>query len=188
MTGVALLLVLGGSLLVYGAFKGLDPRSLITSVFTGAPPEPLPAIPGKVAPGDTLSGIALTGGSPPGGESLGNITAPVAAIIAAVKAKFPDANIGGTYVCRNVAGSSTPSQHAWGNAVDITRSSTPRMAALSAWAVAQARAGRLPIAQVLWWGKDQLHGGTVGGHRDHVHLTGSPQMTGIPPCMSRTEM
>lgn len=185
MTGVAVLLIIGGATLVYSAFKGLDPRSLVTSVFTGDEPTPLAPIPGAVLPGNTVSGAPLTGGRPPGGGGIGRNTAAIDTVVAALRQKWPEVRIGGTYVCKRILGSSTPSQHAWGNAVDFSGPSPLYMSRMAAWAVGEAKAGRLPIAQVLWFYKDQLNGGYVYDHTTHVHISGKPMMTGTPPCMGQ---
>jgi hypothetical protein len=78
----------------------------------------------------------------------------------------------GVFVCRNIAGSSSPSQHAWGNAVDVVGSRT----ALDAVArFARSQTMRRYVSQVLW---------QVPDHYGHVHISGRPYREGTPPCMT----
>lgn len=78
----------------------------------------------------------------------------------------------GTFVCKRISGSTTPSQHAWGNAIDIagSRSTLDQVATF-----ARSRAMRPYVSQVLW---------QVADHYDHVHISGRPYRVGTPPCMT----
>lgn len=181
MTGVAILMILTGGTLLYGAIRGYDPRSLVTGIFTGSDPTPLPPIPG-LTPGTTATGTPLTGGTPPAASGSGQVQASVQSVWSAVQARYPKARSAGMFQCRRIAGSSTWSQHAWGNAVDIVGPTSLYMGRIAAWLLAEARANRLPIAQVLWQGKDLLSGGSVSGHYDHIHVSGRPMFSGTPPC------
>lgn len=77
----------------------------------------------------------------------------------------------GVYVCRNIAGTSTPSQHSWGNAWDIT-GSTATLDHVAAFLGSASM--RSHVAQVLW---------RVPDHYTHIHVSGRPMRAGIPPCM-----
>lgn len=73
--------------------------------------------------------------------------------------------------CRHIAGSTSWSQHAWGNAVDLhplTKSYGDK-----AYAYVQANAARLSVAHLLW---------QVPDHYDHIHADFNPQGVGTPPC------
>lgn len=87
-------------------------------------------------------------------------------------AHFPLLVDWGIYNCRDIAGTNTPSQHAWANAVDLhplTKSYGDKAAAYI-----QANAGSLHIANLLW---------QVPDHYDHIHADFNPQGVGTPPCM-----
>jgi hypothetical protein len=192
MTGVSILLIISGGTLLYSAFKQIDPRSLFTSVLTGSSVTPLPPIPGTDASG---SAITIPGTSPtnPSGAPSGTsrITPAIRKVEAALGRAFPGWRNGGDRVCKYIQGTSTPSQHAWGNAVDVMVPTVTGSAMgtslgdkVAQWAIQQAQSGALPIDQVIWRGQEWIHGGSVYDHFNHVHLTGSPQLSGIPPCMS----
>lgn len=106
----------------------------------------------------------------------------------------------GVYSCRRIAGSSTWSQHAWGNAVDLfpdppTGDDPADLRAIAVAVVRLAtrrtpanRGRRLAVARVIdhqamrqWTPERGWHayGGTRG---PHVHVEGRPTRTGTPPC------
>lgn len=108
---------------------------------------------------------------------------------------------GAVYNCRKISGSSSWSQHSWGNAVDLFPKTGNDVAdardrrIIAAAAVYQAthrtRANRfkkLDVAEVIdhdgrriWTPEYGWHayGGTTG---NHVHVSGSPLKSGTPPC------
>lgn len=78
----------------------------------------------------------------------------------------------GCYVCKLIEGTNTPSQHAWGNAIDVGGStSTLDQVARRA----RSAALRPYVSQVLW---------QVPDHYGHVHISGRPYREGTPPCMT----
>jgi hypothetical protein len=81
----------------------------------------------------------------------------------------------GVFVCRRIAGSSTWSQHAYGNAVDF-HASTTVMDAIAGYCRGESM--RDVVAQVLW---------KVPDHWDHVHVSGRPMHTGLPACAGGEE-
>jgi hypothetical protein len=85
----------------------------------------------------------------------------------------------GICVCKRISGSSTWSQHAYCNAIDVG-GSTANLDAIAKAATTAAKNGKLPCDQVIWRGWEQVHGGSVYDHYDHVHLTGAPQRSGYP--------
>jgi hypothetical protein len=106
----------------------------------------------------------------------------------------------GVYNCRPIAGSSSWSQHSWGNAVDLfpklpIGDDAADRRRIAAAVVAQAkhrtlanRGRRLAVAEVIdhsgrtiWTPSQGWHPytGTTG---DHVHVSGAPLRTGTPPC------
>lgn len=106
---------------------------------------------------------------------------------------------GGVYNCRPVAGSTTFSQHSWGNAVDLFPTSggdhNVKRHGIAANLVWQAthrtfanRGLRIPVAQVIDHDARRIwepargwftYTGTTG---DHVHVSGAPMFYGRPPC------
>lgn len=134
--------------------------------------------------------------------STGTQTAAVARIVRVLqRAKVaPRIARAGVYNCRRIAGSSSWSQHAWGNAVDLfpdppTFDDQADLRAVADAAVYQAthrtpanRGRRLAVARVIdhdagrqWTPSEGWHvyGGTKG---PHVHVEGAPIRTGTPPC------
>jgi hypothetical protein len=107
---------------------------------------------------------------------------------------------GEVFNCRRIAGSTSWSQHAWGNAIDLF----PRAPAsdddhqryvIAHWIVWQAthrtrvnRMRPLPVAEVIDHDARVIWTPARGWHRytgttgDHVHVSGFPLMVGTPPC------
>ena len=107
---------------------------------------------------------------------------------------------GTVFVCKKITGSTSWSQHSWGNAMDIFPfpQSVHLQANLRAIADAvvfqathKTRANRftkLAVAEVIdhdgrriWTPSEGWHpyGGTTG---PHIHVSGKPLKTGTPPC------
>ena len=105
---------------------------------------------------------------------------------------------GGVFVCKKIVGSSTYSQHSWGNAVDLfPKFEYHDKENLHKVAVAVVRhttkrtianlGRKLEVDEVIdhdnrlvWTPSQDWHayGGTTGAH---IHVSG-PLKTGIPPC------
>ncbi len=85
----------------------------------------------------------------------------------------------GICVCKRIQGSTSYSQHAYCNAIDLG-GTTANLDAIAKAATAAAKAGKIPADQVIWKGWEHVHGGSVYDHYDHVHLTGAPQRSGYP--------
>ena len=105
----------------------------------------------------------------------------------------------GVFVCKKIIGSSSWSQHSWGNAADIfPKGGGPTQERLRAIANAvvyhathRTKANRfrkLDVAEVIdhdgrriWTPGAGWHpyGGTTGAH---IHVSGAPLKTGVPPC------
>lgn len=89
--------------------------------------------------------------------------------------------------CRKIAGSTSWSQHAWGNGLDI-HASFEVMRDLSEWLADEAKAGKLDIAQILfnsrvWTPSEGWRTANLSTpHTDHIHVSGSPMKEGTPPC------
>jgi len=98
-------------------------------------------------------------------------TAAIRAVWAAVYDRWPRAvSSAGVVVCKQIEGSSTWSQHSWGNAWDITGAT----ATLDRVAVFLRSAEMRPVvAQVLW---------RIPDHYGHIHVSGRPMFSGVPPC------
>ena len=107
----------------------------------------------------------------------------------------------GVFACRKISGSSTWSQHAWGNAVDLFPKGTEyaekkarcyKIANAVVWQAKHRTAvnnrRKLAVAEVIdhengriWIpgsGWSAYHGNTGL----HVHVTAAPKKTGVPPC------
>lgn len=118
---------------------------------------------------------------------LSNCTETCEVIIFWLRETYPTHLNFGWYNCRRVAGSTTWSQHAWGNAYDAG-GTLNLVRTMGNALVAQAKRGALPIAQVIFdhqvWEPDtglRPYNG-VDPHTGHVHITARPQMPGTPPC------
>lgn len=107
----------------------------------------------------------------------------------------------GVYNCRNVAGSSTYSQHSWGNAIDFfpkaqlgkdvnltLRQIADKYVFQATHRTVQNHFRKLPISQVIdhnnrrIWERGKgwfTYTGTTGAH---VHVSGEPMREGTPPC------
>lgn len=89
--------------------------------------------------------------------------------------------------CRDIAGTSDWSQHAYCNAVDLHASGSV-MAAIFAAVIREAEANNLPVENIIYnrriWNPGQgLHGyGGENPHTDHVHIDGRPNFNGTPAC------
>jgi hypothetical protein len=104
------------------------------------------------------------------------------------------------YACRKISGSSSWSQHSWGNAVDIFPKGDPEVHAAVRKAIRNTvvwqathktvanRGRKLDVAEVIdhsgrviWTPSKGWHTYT-GSTGDHVHVSGAPLKTGTPPC------
>jgi hypothetical protein len=77
----------------------------------------------------------------------------------------------GVYNRRNIAGTNTWSQHAWGNAFDIG-GNVAVLDQVYVWLRNVRSAGSLPVGTILWRVKD---------HYDHIHVEAIPKQKGTPP-------
>jgi len=134
--------------------------------------------------------------------SVGTITPAVRRIVAVLQRSkvAPRIARAGVYNCRVISGTSSWSQHAWGNAVDLfpdppVMDDQADLRAIARAVVAQAthrtianRGRRLQVARVIdhdagvqWTPAAGWHGysGTAG---PHVHVEGAPARSGTPPC------
>jgi len=106
----------------------------------------------------------------------GEISAPLRKLCEDLWAEFgsdPSLANGGVHVCRKIAGSTSWSQHAWDDAIDLMIGSDMHLG-----------------DQIVRWLKS--HEGKYGGycellwrvpsHSDHVHLSLAPCHNGTPPC------
>lgn len=109
---------------------------------------------------------------PPIQDTLG--THAVDVLYTYVFSKYPNAANWGICNCRRIDGSSTWSNHAWCNALDIG-GSVSLLDVIAADLRKKWEQGVLPIAELLW---------RVSGHYNHIHLTGDPKQYGTPPCAS----
>lgn len=107
-------------------------------------------------------------------------TARVRAVWRFVHRWFPQAASLGVYNCRKIAGSSRWSQHAWGDAWDMTtpgavKKGTPTPALRAMVKAVRDHAGQLHVTRVIF-GDD--------AHQNHAHVDVDPERTGTPPCAS----
>lgn len=103
-------------------------------------------------------------------------TPAVAKIRAAVEQRFPEVTNLGVDSCRPIAGSSTWSQHSYGNAWDIG-GPTALLDEVYRWLTLNR--ATLPIGGICW--KDR-GGCDPRTHQDHIHVEGRPKLDGTPPC------
>jgi len=129
----------------------------------------------------------------------GSTTSSIKEVWDAVYRQFPRTGSAGIFCCRPIGGShcnytsssSGWSQHAYGNGWDITApgglsQSTPSQNYLDMvekWLLQNIGKGlRLPIAQVIWRGREVLSGSSVDDHFSHIHVSGDPMFSGTPLC------
>lgn len=186
MPGVGV--VLGGiaAVLLYAAFKGVDPRSLFTSVFTGNEPTPLAPLPSGTASEPSASVPGGNQGITRGNASAVNGATPhCARFVADLKATFGDSiTQTGIVSIRPIAGTDTPSQHSYGNAVDIFCATDADESRVEAWAIRNnvRYSVRLVIHNGYQWykGARSRYPGS-DPHTSHVHVDFWPQYGGTPP-------
>lgn len=124
-------------------------------------------------------GAAPPGGSPGGGGTTSAVSQIRSGVLAQFASEFEDGRLGngGVFNCRRINGSTDPdapwSEHAWGNAWDITVSDK----ATGDRVVAYLRsAGGLQVGRILW---------QVARHFDHIHVEGpriNQDGNRVPPC------
>ena len=123
----------------------------------------------------------------------------VARVLSRAKIR-PEIARGEVFNCRTISGSSTYSQHAWGNAIDLfpklpVGDDAKQRQEIFHAVITQTtkrtfanRGRKLAVAEVIdhsgrviWTPSQGIHPytGTTG---DHVHVSGSPLRTGKPPC------
>lgn len=117
-------------------------------------------------------------------------TTPLKDIHLAYFEEFPDHESWGIFNCRPIAGSSSWSQHAWGNAEDF---SDDGVAAKEAERWFHSNKSRLPIAELIGRGKIWTRARADEGfralsssanqHHDHWHVSAHPLGAGTPPCV-----
>lgn len=103
-----------------------------------------------------------------------------------ILSKWPNIENWGTCACRDIAGSSTWSQHSWCNAIDMNGQDAV-MLEISRWLVANA--DHLSVHTVIYarqaWSRETPYWHYYDGvnpHYDHVHVDFDPQGYGYPPC------
>jgi hypothetical protein len=107
-------------------------------------------------------------------QMVGGVTPAAARCIAAVFARFGEMPIG-TRVVKQIRGTSTWSQHSYGNAVDFMCSGEKlRQVAM----FINANRGALAIAHLL---ADPYFPSPLSDHWNHVHADFFPQWGGTPP-------
>jgi hypothetical protein len=102
---------------------------------------------------------------------------------------------GGVFNCRTVAGSTTFSQHAWGNAIDIfcdedDLEAIAKNVVLQATKQTKANDGLMvPVGMIIhhqqvWTPNQGFHTvSSVEPHITHVHVQFLPEKVGTPPCV-----
>jgi hypothetical protein len=130
-------------------------------------------------------------------EALAGATT-AAEVTNALLAEAPVESIfAGAFVCKQIDGSTSYSDHAWGDAVDRTTHTPGDNDALTSWAARMAKARELPVSQILGsqgghvvearrrvFGNWALNGSSASSsHLWHVHVS-CREHDGIPPCAS----
>lgn len=112
-----------------------------------------------------------------------------------VRYRFPDIKFAGCFVCKQISGSSSYSDHAWGDAVDETENPGAGVHNddVTDWCIRMGAADLMPIVQVLGSvngkvvnaearnGWDIRPGGADDTHKWHVHMSNILH-DGTPPC------
>jgi hypothetical protein len=181
---VLALLVLGGAgVAIWAGITDPDGgvREGIRRAMTGTPGTKRTGAAGGVSFTTTLASLTTGAGTSGGGGqagggrySLGGVKPHVAAAAAEIGGRF---NIGTVYgfSVRNVAGTTTLSDHALGLALDFMTRNGDGLAAY-----AQANAARLGVTYVIWnrriWSVGRADEGWrtyygVSPHTDHVHVS-----------------
>jgi hypothetical protein len=137
-----------------------------------------------------ISGVTATGvlpkqkmqplaqvSAPGAGKTAGGLTAAAANYMAVIKKNFPQITGYGTIAVRNIAGTNTWSQHAYGNAIDVMTGASTAMRQAVAFFSNQYRR-ILSIAHLL---ADPWFRSPLGDHYNHVHADFFPQYGGTPP-------
>jgi hypothetical protein len=137
-----------------------------------------------------ISGVTATGvlpkqkmqplaqvSAPGAGKTAGGLTAAAANYMAVIKKNFPQITGYGTIAVRNIAGTNTWSQHAYGNAIDVMTGASTAMRQAVAFFSNQYRR-ILSIAHLL---ADPWFASPLGDHYNHVHADFFPQYGGTPP-------
>jgi len=125
--------------------------------------------------------------SPPVMDTIGNER--IDRIYTHVFRKYSFAQNWGIYACRRISGSTSYSQHAWANALDIG-ASTPEQLNIVAQELVRAQEPGGPLEGIVYtvivanrlWRKGEGWLPYGGIYHSHVHVDASPNYSGIPPC------
>jgi hypothetical protein len=100
-----------------------------------------------------------------------NATPAVKNLIKPLWDEYPQLASWGVFNCRRISGSSSWSQHAWADAIDLHAPTMAYGDQVNRWL--NANKGRFNLTRVLW---------RVAGHYDHLHVDFDPDRSGTPPC------
>lgn len=99
-----------------------------------------------------------------------------------LKAQFPDISFAGAYVCKDIAGTNTLSQHSYGNAVDAFPGKNETLQQMANWAVENA--DYTHAENIIWtdqiWSRGQGTHYYSGEYHGHLHQDFDPSLSG--PC------
>lgn len=97
-----------------------------------------------------------------------------------VKDEFPKVTFLGAYVCKDIAGTSTPSQHSYGNAVDFGAATMSQLHVIANWILVhrvELDIQTIIVDQQIWTPSEGWH--TYTGQRHyHVHADFQPSLSG----------
>lgn len=105
-----------------------------------------------------------------------------------VKQNFPSALFLGAYVCKFIAGTSTKSQHSFGNAVDFSLTTQAAMTSAAHFVVANTdllNAEHVIVGDTIW-SKGSGWSHYSGDFHYHVHVDFSPNCSSSLPCGIRS--
>lgn len=114
-------------------------------------------------------------------------TTPCRRFTRRLRIRFPRVSRVGIYACRHIAGSTSWSQHSWGNAIDVFGPQST-LARVARWASRPRRSRRLAVQTVIWhdrvWSAETGQWSHYSGipHVAHVHVDFRPRRYGTPPC------
>ena len=101
-----------------------------------------------------------------------NATPNVRRLIQPLWEEFPQLEYWGCFNCRRISGSSSFSEHAWADAIDIHAPSMSYGDDVNRWL--NNNSVEYNITRVLW---------REANHYDHLHVDLNPDHSGYPPCV-----
>jgi len=125
---------------------------------------------------------------------LYNATGAAEQLYGLARYRFADVRLGGAYVCKRISGTVSWSDHAWGDAVDLTEavSGSPTNDQITDWVVRMAREDLIVAANILGSQRGRVVSASAptfvvepssadASHKWHTHVS-CHEHSGVPPC------